>query len=132
ISALAAREGATVFLTTHNLAEAEKVCDRVGVIRSGRLLAVGPPRELRTRVGEPSLQVLGRGFTEELLQRLREHVQVAGVQREDGRLTIAMRGDASAAPLVAAIVRAGGEIEEVHRSRASLEEIFLSLIQEEA
>jgi len=42
LAALAAREGVTVFLTTHNLSEAEKLCHQVGVIRQGKLLAVGP------------------------------------------------------------------------------------------
>ena len=48
---LAASEGLTVFLTTHNLSEAEKLCHRVGVIRQGELLAVGSPDELRARQG---------------------------------------------------------------------------------
>ncbi|MBC7260991.1 MAG: ABC transporter ATP-binding protein, partial [Chloroflexi bacterium] len=47
IQNLARREGTTVFLTTHNLAEAEKICDLVGVIRQGQLIAVGTPEELR-------------------------------------------------------------------------------------
>ncbi|MBA2245019.1 MAG: ABC transporter ATP-binding protein [Gemmatimonadetes bacterium] len=130
IGALAAREGATVFLTTHNLAEAERVCDLVGVIRGGRLLAVGPPRELHSRAREPGLEVVGRSFGEELIGRLGAHPEVAAVRRADGRLLIDLRGDASAAPLIALIVHAGGEIEEVHRSRASLEDVFLSLMEE--
>lgn len=132
IAALAAREGATVFLTTHNLAEAEKVCDLVGVIRQGRLLAIGTPQELRGRVGEPTLHVVGRGFTEAVLGALCGYPQVAGVRGEDGRLTIQLRGNVSAAPLIARILQAGGEIEEVHRSRASLEDVFLSLMEDEA
>ena len=47
LAALAAREGVTVFLTTHNMAEAEKLCSLVAVIRQGKLLAVGHPDELR-------------------------------------------------------------------------------------
>lgn len=132
IAALAAREGATVFLTTHNLAEAEKVCDLVGVIRQGRLLAIGTPQELRGRVGEPTLHVVGRSFTEAVLGALCGYPQVAGVRGEDGRLTIQLRGNVSAAPLIARILQAGGEIEEVHRSRASLEDVFLSLMEDEA
>ena len=41
------QNGVTVFLTTHNLAEAEKLCERVAVVQGGRLLAVGHPEELR-------------------------------------------------------------------------------------
>ncbi len=43
LTTLVAHEGVTVFLTTHNLPEAEAICDRVGVIRQGRLLAVDSP-----------------------------------------------------------------------------------------
>ena len=44
LTALVAQEGVTVFLTTHNLAEAEKLCQQVGVINQGRLIASGPAR----------------------------------------------------------------------------------------
>ena len=43
LASLVAREGVTVFLTTHNLTEAEKLCAQVGVIRQGKLLTVGSP-----------------------------------------------------------------------------------------
>lgn len=43
---LAEADGVTVFLTTHNLAEAEKICSLVGVIRDGSLIAFAPPGEL--------------------------------------------------------------------------------------
>src|SRR5438067_1676101 len=48
---LAARQGSTIFLTTHNMAEAEKLCTLVAVIRQGKLLAVGSPAQLRARGG---------------------------------------------------------------------------------
>ncbi len=50
---MVSRDGTTVFLTTHNLTEAEKVCDRVAVIRNGRLIAEGTPKTLRQRTGRP-------------------------------------------------------------------------------
>ena len=51
LAGLAASEGVTVFLTTHNLSEAEKLCSLVAVIRDGRLLALGAPGELRGETG---------------------------------------------------------------------------------
>jgi ABC-2 type transport system ATP-binding protein len=42
LAALASGHGVTIFLTTHNLVEAERLCDLVGVIRRGRLAALGP------------------------------------------------------------------------------------------
>lgn len=47
LARLASSDGATVFLTTHNLAEAERLCARVAIIRQGRIIATGTPAELR-------------------------------------------------------------------------------------
>ncbi len=51
-----AREGATVFFSTHVLEVAEKLCDRVGIINKGKLLTEGTPEELRARTGDASLE----------------------------------------------------------------------------
>ncbi|MDT8437307.1 MAG: ABC transporter ATP-binding protein, partial [Gemmatimonadota bacterium] len=63
---LARETGVTVFLTTHNLLEAERVCDRVAVIRGGRLLAEGPPESIRGG-GTRTLEIRGRGLDAERL-----------------------------------------------------------------
>jgi ABC-2 type transport system ATP-binding protein len=56
LAALVSQQGTTIFLTTHNMAEAEKLCNLVAVIRQGRLLAFGNPAELRARGGQGSLE----------------------------------------------------------------------------
>jgi ABC-2 type transport system ATP-binding protein len=53
LAALARVEGVTVFLTTHTLAEAEKLCQQVAVIRDGKLMAVGSLDQLRAQAGGP-------------------------------------------------------------------------------
>ncbi len=128
--ALAAREGLTVFLTTHNLTEAEKVCGRVAVIRRGRLLAVGHPDELRARAGKPQAEIHGQGFTPNVLAALRAMPQVAGVTQGNSHLTIQLRTESEIAPLISAIVGAGGQIEEVRKGKASLEDAFLDLVED--
>jgi ABC-2 type transport system ATP-binding protein len=128
---LAAREGVTVFLTTHNLTEAEKLCQRVGVVRQGQLVAVGSPDELRHRQGAPRMEILGRGFTESLLASLRAHPDVARVEQQDKRLLIDLHEAVDTAPLVGLVVAAGGQVEEVRRASASLEDVFLTLMEEE-
>lgn len=131
LARLAASEGVTVFLTTHNLAEAEKLCQQVGVIRQGRLLAVGSPDELRTRTGAPRAQIIGRGFDESVLNLLRARPEVANAQLHDGQLSLELRGEADMAPLVSLLVNAGVQVEEVRKGKASLEEVFLTLMEEE-
>jgi ABC-2 type transport system ATP-binding protein len=131
LATLAAREGVTVFLTTHNLAEAEKLCARVAVIRQGRLLVVGHPDELRTRRGAAQLEIVGRGFDESVLAALRTRPEVAAVETRNGRLSIDLHGEVDTAPLIGLLVSAGAQIEEVRKGKASLEDVFLMLVAEE-
>jgi ABC-2 type transport system ATP-binding protein len=127
---LAEREGTTVFLTTHNMAEAEKLCGRVAVIRQGRLVAVGHPDELRARSGGPRVEILGRGFGDEALALLRGRPEVTAAVAHNGHLSIDLRQETATAPLVSLLVGAGVEVDEVRRGKASLEEVFLTLMQE--
>jgi ABC-2 type transport system ATP-binding protein len=129
---LTEREGVTVFLTTHNLAEAEALCRRVGVIREGKLLAVGHPDELRIRSTGPHCEIVGRGFTERALEQLRSRPEVGSVALRNGHLRIGLRSDASVAPLVRLLADEGAEVEEVRKDRASLEDVFLALMEKPA
>ncbi len=64
-------KGKTVILTTHQMEEAEELCDRVGIIEHGKLIALGTPKELIAKNGvknleEVFLQLTGRNMREEL------------------------------------------------------------------
>jgi ABC-2 type transport system ATP-binding protein len=131
LAALAEREGVTVFLTTHNLAEAERLCGRVGVIREGKLIAIGHPDTLRARSDARRVEIVGRGFDQALLTSLRQQAEVAHAEVRNGRLVLELRGDADVPPLISLIVGAGAQVEEVRRERATLEEVFLTLMKEE-
>ncbi len=130
LAAIVAREGVTVFLTTHNLTEAEKLCAQVGVIRNGKLLMVGVPDELRTSKVSPHVEIAGRGFTEHILASLRGRPEVAGLEQKNGRLLIELRDESEISSLVRMIVVSGGEVEEVCRGESSLEDVFLTLMKE--
>lgn len=130
LTSLVAREGVTVFLTTHNLAEAEKLCQQVGVIRQGKLLAIGTPDQLRSQAGGPRLEVIGAGFTPQVMQQLQALPLVSGVQLHNNHLTIQLRETTNSAPLVTLMVQAGAQIEEVRKGKANLEETFLALVEE--
>ena len=67
---LAERERTTIFLTTHNMAEAEKICAQIAVIRRGRLITLGAPDELRAKTGKPQVVISGQGFSEQILDML--------------------------------------------------------------
>ena len=131
LASLVAREGVTVFLNTHNLTEAEKLCAQVGVIRQGKLVTVGTPDALRARTGGPQVEIVGRGFTEPVLATLRERPEVAHAELHNSHLLLELRGESEMGPLVSLLVHAGAEVEEVRRGKASLEDVFLTLMEEE-
>jgi ABC-2 type transport system ATP-binding protein len=114
-------------LTTHDLAEAERLCEQVAVIRSGRLLATGTPAELRSLVGDRAV-VMGRGFDDSVLRLLRLQPEVTSLELDGDRLEMNVRNGTSLAPLVTLLARAGAQIEEVHRSTVTLEEAFVHLV----
>ena len=130
LAALAAEHSTTIFLTTHNLAEAEAMCSVVAVVRAGALVAIGHPDEIRARTGRGRLEVAGRGFTDEVLARLRTCVGVLSATTSNGRLIIDIEPGIDAAPLVRLLVCQSVQVEEVRRGNESLEAAFLALTRE--
>ena len=130
LQALASQEDVTIFLTTHNMTDAEKLCGQVAVIRDGRLVATGSPDELRACVARPQVEIKGRGFNELALDSLRSLPQVTSVESHNGHVMIDLLSEKDTAVLVNMLVNAGAQVEEVHRRKASLEEVFLSLTGE--
>ena len=129
LARLAATEGTSIFLTTHNLTEAERLCSYIGVVARGRLLAAGHPDELRARVQGGRIEISGRNLD---VMIARGAPGVTDAQFENGRLIITTAPGSSAAPIVAALVHAGAQVEEVRKGAASLEEVFLSLLKPDA
>jgi ABC-2 type transport system ATP-binding protein len=124
--------GVTVFLTTHRLEEAERLCDRVAILNT-RLLAVGPPEELRTQLFRSSLVV-------ETAARLAAPEAIftpdTGVDKwtPDGDATyvLTVADPKMAAPRVTrALVAAGADVLSIAVSRHSLEDVYLELVDED-
>ncbi|RPI28550.1 MAG: ABC transporter ATP-binding protein [Chloroflexota bacterium] len=131
LTSLVSREGVTVFLNTHNLAEAEKLCAQVGVIRNGKLITIGNPDELRLRNGGHKVEIIGNGFQQKTLTLLQARSEVKKAEIKNGRLMIELNGENKIGPLVTLIVQSGAEIEDILRGGESLEDLFLTLMQEE-
>ena len=136
--ALARDEGVTVFLTTHNLLEAEKVCDRVAVIRRGSLLAEGSPGEIHGGRAR-RVAIGGTGFTEELVGRVADLPAIEAAVLEQAadtvghrpRILVDLEPETDAAAAVRLLVESGAEVSSVETARESLEDIFLKLVEEE-
>ena len=126
-----ANKGVSIFMATHNMAEAEKLCHQVAIIRQGKLLAVGNPNELRKRTGGSEVEVIGTGFTEDLVNVIRARPEVSTVETSKNRVAIRFTKEIDTAPLVSLLVSKGVQVEEVTKVKASLEDVFLTLMAEE-
>ncbi len=128
---LVAREGITIFLTTHNLVEAEKLCTKVGVINHGQLLATGSPSDLRSRTSAPRLYVSGQGLSSQIAEEVRNNPLVKKMQQQNGRLVLDLNDLSRSHEIVTQLVQAGVLIDEVRKEKADLEDVFLQLVDEE-
>ena len=124
-------EGVTVVLTTHNMTEAERLCDLIAVIRGGQLVAVDHPDQLRHSHVAPKLKISGSGITPEVNAAILGCEHVRNVARQNGHIEIEFDGPIDAAPIVSLLVEYGVQVQEVVRSRATLEDAFLALVKEE-
>ena len=124
-------EGRTVFLSTHNLTEAEQLCHRIAVIRT-RLLVVDTGPNLRHRFFQREIIVRLENQSTTVVETVKKLPFVEDVKEEDTLLILELtEPDKNRPELVKAIVDAGGRIIEVSEKEHLLEEIYLKLIQED-
>lgn len=131
LASLVAREGVTIFLTTHNLVEAEKLCTQVGVINRGQLLAVGSPAELRSRTSAPRLYVTGQNITAQVIENLRGNTLVGKIQQRNGELIMDLTDLTRSSEIVAQMIALNVQIDEIRKEKVDLEDVFLRLVEEE-
>jgi ABC-2 type transport system ATP-binding protein len=123
-------EGRTILLTTHNLAEAERVADRI-VVMKGNLIAVDTPKELHRRLFGNRTRFVLEGISEEQVASIRSFPFVQDAQSENGDLLVAQDDPESGNPLlVSELVRQGAKVRWVTDERASLEDIYLELVDQ--
>jgi ABC-2 type transport system ATP-binding protein len=99
-----AREGATILLTTHYMEEADDLCQRVGFMSEGKLVALDAPRELKLRYGEQTAKVLLKN---------REEYEIRLDNPEDARRLEGWMNE--------------GEVLTMHSQEGTLEDVFIAL-----
>ncbi len=124
------REGRTIFLSTHNLTEAEQLCRRIAVVHT-RLLALDTVEDLRQKLFKHQVVVTLNGSAEALTGQLKKLPFVRGIEAVEDRLVIELDNPDSDRPdLVKSIVDSGGRIMAVSEQHHSLEEVYLNLVKE--
>jgi ABC-2 type transport system ATP-binding protein len=123
------REGLSVLYTTHYMEEAERLCDRVGIIDEGRLVAEGTRRELIGVIGAGDrVDVSGDGDLAALAEAVEALPGTVGVDRRDGGVVVRVAdGPAALAGIVAAAERTRVTIVGIELVEPDLEDVFLEL-----
>jgi ABC-2 type transport system ATP-binding protein len=124
--------GRSIVVCTHNLDEAERLCDRIGIMR-GTLLRVDTPAGLRRhgRTATVRVELNGARGPESFIGRLADLSYVSGVQARESTLLVELADPPRETPdLVAELVAAGARITSVVEDAQSLEEAYLSLVGE--
>jgi ABC-2 type transport system ATP-binding protein len=123
-------EGQTILLTTHYMEEADELCNRLAIIDRGRLLALGPPGELKRSTGVDTIvTVQATGDLDELAKVL-EH-EVPGAQqatRVDSNVVVELRNQDGVLPIVFNVAeRHGFEVSDLSINEPTLETVFINL-----
>ncbi len=123
--------GVTIFITTHRLEEAERLCDRVAILNT-TLRLIGRPDELRAKLFTRSLDVRTRTPLDDPTAVFGAVPDVEGWEQARSGYTLTVSDPDVAAPAVArALVGAGSDILSIAESRHSLEDVYLELIDED-
>ncbi|MEJ2264338.1 MAG: ABC transporter ATP-binding protein [Anaerolineales bacterium] len=133
IEHMSAEEGRTVFLCTHNLVEAQSLCDRVAVLERGRLIALGTPTELAEQtVHTHRLKIeVALENRQTAVQLLKGRTGITGVSEEKDGLIVQGAGRETIPSLIADLVSSGVRIYQVTPQEPSLEDVYFALHHEE-
>jgi ABC-2 type transport system ATP-binding protein len=119
-------EGKTVFMCSHILSDIEVLCDRVAILRSGRLANVGYLNELRQQVaGQNLVEVVVSGSDGATLKTYLPAGNDFQITSIPGGLRIGLQDERNVDALLVAVRKAGGKLLSVQPMRQSLEELFL-------
>ena len=118
--------GKTVFLTTHLMEEAERLCDRVAIIDRGRIVDIGTPAELiRRHAPEQTVLVAASDVSTEALFRAIPGVE--SVTNTDGRFTIRGKGDDLVTRVIGCVADHQIKVTDFRTDRSTLEDVFLNV-----
>lgn len=121
-------EGRTIFICTHNLDEADRLADRIGVMKQ-RLIQVDTAENLRRQLYGRRVVVRMRTVTDAHIATLKPLPFIKNVEREANQLALTVDDPDAATPaIVRALVHAGGDIQSIGEEKHSLEQVYLNLV----
>jgi ABC-2 type transport system ATP-binding protein len=131
---LSEQAGLTVFLSSHDLDEVQRLCGRVAVLQRGRLRVCDTLKALQspTRPNQVELVLADRARNAEAVTALRGLDDAGEVSVDADTIRVSMKGSKGFALITAALEDAGIPVQEMRRSRRSLEDVYLEIVRQEA
>ena len=124
------KEKRTIFMNTHNLDEAGRICDRIGILKT-HLIAVDSPENLETSTSKRKTVIHLENVSDAVLTAVKKLSVVKNARTSENKLILDVDNPEKDNPqLVRAIVKAGGNVQFVTEFRSTLEDVYLKLIRE--
>ena len=124
------KENKTIFLNTHNLDEAQRICDKIGIFNT-KLLAIGTPEELEESVWGNKTVIQLEQVTDKILKAL-YRLSLGNIATDKNKLIIEVVNPEKENPIIVdAIVSAGGQVQYVTKLSPTLEDAYLKFVREE-
>jgi ABC-2 type transport system ATP-binding protein len=124
------KEKRTIFMNTHNLDEAGRICDRIAILKT-KLIAIGSPEDLERGTSNRKTVVHLESVSDAILAAVKKLSMVKNVRTSENKLILDVENPEKDNPeLVRAVVKAGGDVQFVTELRSSLEDVYLKLIRE--
>ncbi|HZD44238.1 MAG TPA: ABC transporter ATP-binding protein, partial [Methanomicrobiales archaeon] len=129
---LSQQESMTVFMSSHNLDEVEKVCSKVAILHAGTIQAFDTVQNLRSESGRAEVEITpgDRGQIDAAISILKAMPEVSETWSRDGKILVALARGSPAAPLLTSLIGKGIAVEEAKKVSRSLEEIYLGVMQQ--
>ncbi|MEN6570630.1 MAG: ABC transporter ATP-binding protein [Anaerolineaceae bacterium] len=122
-------EGKTIFLNTHNLSEAQRICDRIGILKT-KLLTVNTPEQMEKTVWGSKTVIQVEQVTDQILAAVSEQ-SPRDMSVDENKIILSLTDPQKENPdFVQAIVAAGGRVQYVTQLNPGLEETYLKVIEE--
>jgi ABC-2 type transport system ATP-binding protein len=128
---MAYKEGKTILLSSHNLDEVQRICNRIALIDRGEIKLYGELEQLRRERSANEVEIeTTEAIAEPLFSELKSLSHLGLRDRKDKSLTFVLQEGVRVPDIVSFLVRRGVEIEGVSRKEASLEEIYSTILRE--
>lgn len=123
----------TVFLNSHDLDEVQRICGRVAILQHGRIRVCDTLKALQASAGNAGVDIVltDAAMTEQAVRLLQSQPEVSAAAAGDSAISVTLRNAHGAASVAAVLESRGIGVDEVRRSRRSLEDVYLEMVREE-